>query len=153
MKALITAIVTAVGGLLTYFLFFHTASGSLDFVRVSNAFGGIQSMGGIDPQAQELAGHIALQCKAAQVEVLHTSAQEAVVDMTIERINVTQSLVIDTILTSVSTLAKQSGATPEQSRCLAAITVMKLRFPEAWRYVERTNGDDLKVFDKLIEKR
>ncbi|WP_156381677.1 hypothetical protein [Rhizobium sp. Leaf341] len=152
MKAIIAAAVAVVGALLTYVTFFNTVAGSLDFTRVSSAFVGLQSMGGIDPKAQELAGTIVFQCRAAQIEIMRTAAQEAVVDLTIERINLAQSLAVDAVLTSVSALASQSGATPEQSKCLAALTVMKLKFPEAWSYVEREHPEGLTPFDELIKQ-
>jgi len=151
MRAIIVLAVAVVGGLLTYVTFFKTIAGSLDFARMSSSFVGLQSMGGIDPQAQELAGTIAIQCKVAQNEIMQTAAQKAAVDLTIERINLTQSLAVDAVLTSVSALASQSGATPEQSKCLAALTLMKLKFPEAWSYVEHEHPESLKPFNELIK--
>ncbi|QNP81956.1 hypothetical protein [Agrobacterium tumefaciens] len=155
MKAIIVVVasaISAVGAVLACFAFFNTVGGSLDFVRVSRAFVGLQSMGGIDPQAQELAGTIAFQCNAAQTEVMRTAAQQAAVDLTIDRVNLTQSLTVDAVLTSVSALASQSDATPEQFKCLAALTLMKIKFPAEWSYAEREHPEDLEPFVELLKQ-
>lgn len=151
MKALIgsiAAILTMAG---VYFTFFNTVSGSMDFVRVSNAFVGVQSMGGLDPQSAELAAEISFRCKAAQNEAMMRAAQEAVVDLTLERINVTRSLAIGTFLDGIAAAAP-AGATPEQSKCLAALTLMKVKFPETWSYVEKAHETDLKLVEELIAR-
>lgn len=154
MKAIIVSVVVAVvGTVLTYFTFFNAVGGSLDFVRVSRAFVDLQSMGGIDPQAQELAGTIALQCNAAQTEVMQTAAQQAAIDLTIDRVNLTQSLAVDAVLTSVSALASRSDATPEQFKCLAALTLMKVKFPAEWSYAEREHSEDLAPFVELLKQK
>ncbi|RVJ37388.1 MULTISPECIES: hypothetical protein [Sinorhizobium] len=137
----IVGIVTTILGGVGIYALLSQSTEALSFTRAHAAFLAYKGLD-TNPIETEIRTRIETLCAPVAAEKLHIAAANEAISQSVAVLAKAKSLTVDVVSQILTQAAQLDEEAPHEAQCVAALTILRSKYPDVWRAVDQFGTKD-----------